>query len=62
MRAMPAEDDFQNVRLPLASEIDGHTNLVFYRKRNTGDTDKDVEIKVLILQLTLKKGLFYLRA
>ena len=62
MRAMPAPDDLQNIMLTSATETDGYTNLVFYRKRKTGDTEKDVEIKVLndILQFTLKRGLFYL--
>ena len=59
---MPAPDDLQNIMLTSATETDGYTNLVFYRKRKTGDTEKDVEIKVLndILQFTLKRGLFYL--
>ena len=57
MRAMPAADDMQNIMLTSASEMDGHTNLVFYRKRKTGDMEKDVEIKVLndIIQLTLNR-------
>ena len=62
MRARPAPDDFHNIVLTSAMEMDGYTTLVFYRKRKTGDTEKDVEIKVIndILQLTLKRGLFYL--
>ena len=62
MRARPAPDDMQNIMLTSATEMDGHTNLVFYRKRKTGDTEKDVEIKVLndIIQFTLKRSLFYL--
>ena len=62
MRAMPAPDDLQNIMLTSATEMDGYTNLVFYRKRKTNDTEKDVEIKVLndIIQFKLKRSLFYL--
>ena len=61
---MPAADDMQNIMLTSASEMDGYTNLVFHRKRKTGDTEKDVEIKVLndIIQFTLpEKGLILLK-
>ena len=64
MRAMPAPDDMQNIMLTSATEIDGYTNLVFHRKRKTGDTEKDVEIKVLndIIQFTLpEQGLILLK-
>ena len=47
MQARPAADDMQNIMLISGSEMDGYTNLVFYRKRKTGDIEKDVEIKVL---------------
>ena len=63
MRAMPAADDMQNILLTSAFEIDGYTNLVFHRKRKTGDTEKDVEIKVLndIIQFALpEQGLIVL--
>ena len=58
MRAMPAPDDMQNIMLTSATEMDGYTNLVFHRKRKTGDTEKDVEIKVLneIIQFTLPEN------
>ena len=63
MRAMPAADDMQNIMLTSASEMDGYTNLVFYRKRKTGDTERDVEIKVLndIIQFRLKMELIVLK-
>lgn len=52
---MPTPDAMQNIMLTSAMEMDGNTNLVFYRKRKTGDTENDVEIKVLndFIQLTL---------
>ena len=64
MRAMPAPDDMQNIMLTSATEMDGYTNLVFHRKRKTGDTQKDVEIKVLndMIQFTLpEQGLILLK-
>ena len=64
MRAMPAPDDMQNIMLTSASEVDGYTNLVFYRKRKTGDIERDVEIKVSnhIMQFTLpEQGLILLK-
>lgn len=45
---MPLPDTMQNIMLTSAMEMDGYTNLVFYRKRNTGD-NQDVEIVVLKL-------------
>ena len=64
MRAMPVPDDMQNIMLTSATEMDGYTNLVFHRKRKTGDTQKDVEIKVLndMIQFTLpEQGLILLK-
>ena len=60
---MPAADDMQNILLTSASEMDRYTNLVFYRKRKTGDTERDVEIKILndILQFRLKMELIVLK-
>lgn len=49
MRAMPLPDNMQNIMLTSAMEMDGYTNLVFYRKRKTGDNDQDVEIMVFKL-------------
>jgi len=49
MQAMPLPDTTENIMLTSATEMDGYTNLVFYRKRKTGDNDQDVEIMVLRL-------------
>lgn len=59
---MPTPDAMQNIMLTSAMEMDGYTNLVFYRKRKTGDTENDVEIKVLndFIQLTLPEQGFIL--
>lgn len=43
MRPMP--DKEQNYMMMSASEMNGYTNLVFYRKRDTGDAEQDVVIK-----------------
>lgn len=43
---MPMPDKEQNYMMMSASEMNGYTNLVFYRKRDTGDAKQDVVIKV----------------
>lgn len=45
-RMMPMPDKEQNYMMMSASEMNGYTNLVFYRKRDTGDAKQDVVIKV----------------
>ena len=45
-RMMPMPDKEQNYMMMSASEMNGYTNLVFYRKRDTGDAEQDVVIKV----------------
>ena len=45
-KMQPSPDTTPNYMLTSAMERNGYTNLVFYRKRNTGDA-QDVEIKVL---------------
>lgn len=42
----PSPDTTKNYMLTSAMEMNGYTNLVFDRKRDTGDP-QDVEIKVL---------------
>lgn len=39
-------DKVQNYMMMSASEMNGYTNLVFYRKRDTGDAEQDVVIEV----------------
>lgn len=51
---MPMPDKVQNYMMMSASEMNGYTNLVFYRKRDTGDAEQDVVIKVRLIEIPLK--------
>ena len=44
----PPKDAKQDYTLTSQEERDGYTMLSFHRKRNTGDTEGDVEIKVVL--------------
>ena len=46
--AKPPKDAKQDYTLTSHEERDGYTMLSFNRKRNTGDTEGDVEIKVVL--------------
>ena len=45
-RSQPNADAQQDYIMKMATQKDGYTTLVFYRKMNTGDSANDVEIKV----------------
>ena len=47
-RAKPPKDTQEDYTLTSHEERDGYTMLSFHRKRNTGDTEGDVEIKVVL--------------